>query len=94
MLSLILGAGALATGFFGMNFGREFAKVFLDPVPPFIPLHYATVLAVVLLAVGALIFGFYVVISNWTDYKEILTPRAPETPKRRGGRDKSKAKPG
>jgi hypothetical protein len=83
MLSLILGAGALATGFFGMNFGREFTKVFLDPVPPFIPLHYATVLAVLVLAVGALIFGFYVVISNWSDYREILTPQAPQPPKHR-----------
>lgn len=78
MLSLILGAGALTTGFFGMNFGRDFAKVFFDPEPPFIPLHYATVLAVVMLAIGALLFGFYVVISNWSDYKEILTPRAPQ----------------
>ena len=28
MLSLMLGAGAVVTGFFGMNFGRDFAQVF------------------------------------------------------------------
>jgi hypothetical protein len=42
------------------------------------------VMVTVMLAVGALIFGFYVVISNWSDYREILTPRAPR-PLKRGG---------
>jgi hypothetical protein len=83
MLSLIMGAGALATGFFGMNFGRDFAKIFFDPDEAFIPLHYAAVIAVVLLAAGALTFGLYVVLSNWSDYREILTPRAPDPRKRR-----------
>ena len=84
MLSMILGAGALTTGFFGMNFGRSFAKVFFEPEESFILLHYAAVLLVVLMAIGALIFGVYVVLSNWADYKGILTPRAPQIPKRRG----------
>jgi hypothetical protein len=85
MLSMIMGAGALATGFFGMNFGRYFTKVFLDPEESFVPLHYAAVIMVVLMAVGALTFGLYVVLSNWSDYKEILTPRAPQIPKRQRG---------
>jgi Mg2+ and Co2+ transporter CorA len=55
MLSLIFGAGAILTGFFGMNFGREFGKL--------------------LLAFGALTFGAYVVVANWSDYKSILLPR-------------------
>ena len=89
MLSLIMGAGALATGFFGMNFGGDFAKVFFDPEEPFIPLHYTAVITVVLLAAGALTFGLYVVLSNWSDYREILTPRAPRAPKRRGVSNKA-----
>jgi hypothetical protein len=75
MLSLILGAGAVLTGFFGMNFGRDFARVFFDPDPRFLATHYMAVATVAILALGALIFGFYVVISNWSDYREILTPR-------------------
>ena len=59
-------------------------EVFLDPEESFVPLHYAAVIMVVLMAVGALTFGLYVVLSNWSDYKEILTPRAPQIPKRRG----------
>ena len=76
MLSLILGAGALMTGFFGMNFGRDFARMLFDPAPAFIPLHYTVVAIVIILALGAMAFGFYMVIANWSDYKNILTPRA------------------
>lgn len=86
MLSMILGAGALITGFFGMNFGRDFAKIFFDPDPPYVPLHYTAVSAVVMLALGALIIGFYVVFSNWTDYKAILTPRSPQANAHQVGR--------
>ncbi len=31
VLSLMLGAGAVVTGFFGMNFGRGFARLFFEP---------------------------------------------------------------
>ncbi len=88
MLSLIFGAGAVLTGFFGMNFGRDFAKVFFDPEPPFLATHYAALLVVAFLALGALTFGFYVVISNWSDYKDILTPRAPQLRAGRAGRQR------
>ncbi|MBI4167214.1 MAG: hypothetical protein HY508_15925 [Acidobacteria bacterium] len=84
MLSLIFGAGAVLTGFFGMNFGRDFAKVFFEPEPPFLATHYTALLVVAFLALGALAFGFYVVISNWSDYKEILTPRSPHSARRKG----------
>ncbi|MBL8219652.1 MAG: hypothetical protein JNL62_10500 [Bryobacterales bacterium] len=75
MLSLIFGAGAILTGFFGMNFGREFAKVFFDADPRLPWVHYGSVTGVVLLAFGALTFGAYVVVANWSDYKSILLPR-------------------
>jgi hypothetical protein len=74
MLSLIFGAGAVLTGFFGMNFGREFAKAFFEPDPNNILVHYAAVGLVTALAFGALAFGSYVVAANWHDYRDILVP--------------------
>ncbi|HUQ91496.1 MAG TPA: CorA family divalent cation transporter, partial [Bryobacteraceae bacterium] len=84
MLSLIIGAGAILTGFFGMNFGREFGKLFFeaDPRAPWV--HYGAIGAVVLLAFGALTFGTYVVVANWSDYKSILHPRRPDASRWRG----------
>jgi hypothetical protein len=84
MLSLIFGAGAILTGFFGMNFGREFGRLFFeaDPRAPWV--HYGAVTSVVLLAFGALMFGTYVVVSNWADYRSILLPR-----RQQGGRGKT-----
>jgi Mg2+ and Co2+ transporter CorA len=78
MLSLMIGAGAVVTGFFGMNFGRWFSRLFFEPDPPFLFAHYAAVMTVALLAFGALAFGIYVVFANWSDYKEILMPRPPD----------------
>ncbi|MFB3924143.1 MAG: hypothetical protein ACE145_20670 [Terriglobia bacterium] len=79
MLSLMIGAGAVVTGFFGMNFGTWFGKLFFEPDPDFRILHEISIGAVALFAFGSLAFGTYVVFSNWTDYKEILMPRPPET---------------
>jgi Mg2+ and Co2+ transporter CorA len=78
MLSLIFGAGAVLTGFFGMNFSREFGRFFFegDPKAPWI--HYTAEAMVTMLAFGALVFGAYVVVSNWHDYREILGPRKPK----------------
>jgi hypothetical protein len=78
MLSLMLGAGAVLTGFFGMNFGRWFSRLFFEPDPPFLAAHYTAVIVVALLALGALAFGIYVVFSNWSDYADILRPRPPD----------------
>ena len=72
MLSLIFGAGAVLTGFFGMNFGRAFGKLFFEPVHPTPWVHYVSVALVTLLAFGAIAFGFYVVLSNWSDYRDTL----------------------
>ena len=75
MLSLIIGAGAVLTGFFGMNFGRRFARLFFEPEPGTLFFHYAAVSIVALLAFAALAFGFYLVVSNWSDYRDVLVPR-------------------
>ena len=84
MISLLLGAGAVLTGFFGMNFGREFGRLFFEPSPEAAWAHYAAVLGVALLAFGALTFGVYVVLANWADYRHILVPRAWMRRKREG----------
>ncbi|MCS6954515.1 MAG: hypothetical protein NZM33_16870 [Bryobacteraceae bacterium] len=77
MLSLMLGFGAVVTGFFGMNFGHEFARWFFEPDPGSLPIHYAALAVVVLLVIGALSFGFYVVWRNWSDYREIFAQAEP-----------------
>lgn len=74
MLSLILGIGAVITGFFGMNFGRAFAATFFDPMGDFPIIHYAAIALVVTFAIGALLFAVYVVAVNWHDYRDILDP--------------------
>lgn len=75
MLSLIFGAGAVLTGFFGMNFARDFGRLFFEGDPRLPWVHFAAVAFVTLGAFGALLFGIYVVLANWHDYKEILAPR-------------------
>jgi len=75
MISLILGAGAVITGFFGMNFGLHFERLFFQPDAATLPLHYLAVLLVSLFAFGALAFGLYLVAANWTDYRDIFRPR-------------------
>ncbi len=76
MLSLILGAGAVLTGFFGMNFGRGFSRAFFEPDPRFLWFHYGAIAVVALMAFGSIAFGVFVVLANWVDYREILGPRA------------------
>jgi hypothetical protein len=72
VLSMLLGAGAVATGFFGMNFGHDFARLFFEPDRASLPAHYAAVAFVVVVAFGAIGFGFFVVVRNWSDYWETL----------------------
>lgn len=81
MLSLIFGAGAVLTGFFGMNFGKEFARLVFDADPTLPWIHYAALGSVTLMVVGALLFGVYVVLANWPDYRTILSPRRDSGPK-------------
>ncbi|MBI4903713.1 MAG: hypothetical protein HY820_08760 [Acidobacteria bacterium] len=88
MLSLIFGAGAVLTGFFGMNFGREFSKVIFQGEAEGGWIHYFAVITVSFLAFGALVFGLYVVLANWSDYQTILLPKK-QTPSQ-GGEDGTK----
>ncbi|MBM3775282.1 MAG: hypothetical protein FJW37_08970 [Acidobacteria bacterium] len=75
MLSMVLGAGAVVTGYFGMNFGREFGKYFFEPEAGYPPLaHYGMIALVSAFALAALVFVFFRVIGNWRDYRDILMP--------------------
>lgn len=75
MLSLILGAGAVATGFFGMNFQGRFEQMFFRPGFAGGLLHTGAVASVALLGLGAIGFGAFMIVSNWSDYRESLLPR-------------------
>jgi hypothetical protein len=77
MLSLIMGAGAVLTGFFGMNFGRGFGKLFFDPDPASAAVHYAAVGVVAALAFLALALGIFLVATNWADYRDIFRRKRP-----------------
>lgn len=72
MLSLIFGAAAVVTGFFGMNFAGGFERFLFSPTFPLT--HYAAVAAVTLFSIGAVLFGVFVILRNWGDYGKILTP--------------------
>ncbi len=76
VVSLVIGAGAVLTGFFGMNFGREFSDWVFDPsyAPPH--LHYALIFLVTLLAFGGLTFAILVIVSHWQDYRETFSRKA------------------
>lgn len=74
MLSMILGAGAVLTGFFGMNFGGKFAQAFFDPPEQRSLLHWAAIIGVSAFALGTVGFGVFLVLSNWADYKNVLIP--------------------
>jgi hypothetical protein len=76
MLSMILGCGAVVTGFFGMNFSREFEEVFFNPGANLTWTHYASIAFVSMFTVGALSFVVFLVVQNWDDYRWILLPRA------------------
>lgn len=73
MLSMILGGGAMITGYFGMNFGREFERM-LFAGEQLRAMHYAAVIAVTLLVAGSILFTIFLVASNWHDYRRILLP--------------------
>jgi hypothetical protein len=75
MLSLILGAGAVVTGFFGMNFGGAFGKILFEPAPQTYLVHLLSMLFVTVFAAATLSFGLYVVAAHWTDYRESLLPK-------------------
>ncbi|MGJ5816983.1 hypothetical protein [Paludibaculum fermentans] len=73
MLSMILGGGAMVTGYFGMNFGQEFERIFFNP-PGGGWVHILAIILVTLVTVGSVLFTIFLVISNWQDYRKILLP--------------------
>jgi hypothetical protein len=75
ILSLIVGAGAILTGFFGMNFGHTFERVFFQPDADTFVFHYAAVSIMSILVIAVLAFGLYLVVSNWSDYRDALVPK-------------------
>jgi hypothetical protein len=72
VVSLVMGAGAVLTGFFGMNFGRAFGEWVFSPERVSPALHYSLLIAVTLLAFGGLLFGTWVIASHWQDYRDTL----------------------
>jgi len=74
MLSLIFGGGAVLTGFFGMNFGREFGQFFFEGEGGTAVGHYFMVILVCSFVFGSLALGTFVVLRNWREYLAILNP--------------------
>lgn len=70
MLSLILGAGAVVTGFFGMNFEGRFESILFKETRE----HWLAILFVTTFSALAIGFGLFVVVTNWGDYRESLLP--------------------
>jgi CorA-like Mg2+ transporter protein len=71
-LSMVLGAGAVITGYFGMNFGREFGAYLFEPDGGESALHYATIVFVTVFALAALAFVVWLVAAHWSDYRDMF----------------------
>jgi hypothetical protein len=74
VLSLIFGGGAVLTGFFGMNFGREFEQIIFQGHGATPTLHYFLVALVAVVVFGSLGLGYFIVFRNWRDYLNMLNP--------------------
>lgn len=72
MLSMIFGAGAVLTGFFGMNFGYVFERYFFKPESDTLPIHLGAVILVTLTTLSIILLGVFLVVVNWRDYRFIL----------------------
>jgi len=72
MLSMIFGAGAVLTGFFGMNFGHLFERYLFKPEADTIGVHLSAVAIVTLVTLSIILLGVYLVAVNWRDYRHIL----------------------
>jgi hypothetical protein len=69
----------MVTGFFGMNFAREFSDLFFEGVRgPWA--HYGAIAAVTAFVSGSMIFAVFLVVSNWADYRAILLPSKKRMP--------------
>jgi hypothetical protein len=70
MLSMILGAGAVLTGYFGMNFGETFNRVFFEPGASVDYFHRVAIAVVSVFAFCSIVLGLYVIAANWNDYRD------------------------
>lgn len=75
VISMILGAGAVLTGFFGMNFGKLFSQTLFEPSPGSEAVYWLAIVVVSTMAFGALTLGIYLIAINWQDYRESLRLR-------------------
>jgi hypothetical protein len=62
------------TGFFGMNFGREFSQWIFEGHGEFPIAHWVAIGLVTLFSTGAVGFGLFLIFRNWEDYRGILLP--------------------
>jgi hypothetical protein len=83
MLSMIFGAGAVLTGFFGMNFGHMFERYLFKPEADTIGVHIGAVAVVTLITMSIILLGIYLVAVNWRDYRFILRDRNAPTKRHR-----------
>jgi hypothetical protein len=75
MLSMILGAGAVLTGYFGMNFGETFSRIFFQPGSSVDLFHRVAIAAVSVFAFCSIVLGLYVIAANWSDYRDTFRLR-------------------
>jgi hypothetical protein len=75
LLSMILGAGAVLTGYFGMNFGQAFSRVFFEPNAATDLIHRAAITVVSAFALCSILLGLYVILANWADYRDTFRRR-------------------
>jgi hypothetical protein len=73
MISTILGAGAVVTGFFGMNFAAGFQHAFFEPSSETLWIHWLAIVGVVGFCLFALGATFYLISRNWQDYRSVLS---------------------
>ncbi len=85
LLSTILGAGAVITGYFGMNFARDFGTLLFEPTiyDPKV-LHLGGIVLTTVFAVGALLLCVYLLAANWSDYRGSLRPHSTKIPAQPG----------
>ncbi len=72
IISTILGAGAVVTGFFGMNFAADFQHAFFEPSGDTLWVHWLAIVGVVGFCLFALGATFYLITRNWQDYRSVL----------------------
>ena len=81
MLSMLFGAGAVLTGFFGMNFGHVFERYLFNPSPDTVGFHLAAIALATVISLSIFLIAVYLVVTNWQDYRFIL--RASNAPTKR-----------